>query len=105
MAHSRPEEGENARMGDRRLSPGMVIAGSSMRMLLLHMVIGLSNFTPRTYLNPSIPLYALLVVLQKNMGYVRVHFQTGGSSFWCTEEGGIHCDLGTEEASLGGDMK
>lgn len=44
-------------------------------------------------------------MLQKNMGYVRVHFQTGGSSFWCMEEEGTHYDLGTEEASLVGDMK
>lgn len=31
LAHSRPEEGENARMGNRRLSPVMVRASSSMR--------------------------------------------------------------------------
>lgn len=74
-------------------------------MLWLHLMTGLLNFAPRTDLNPSIPLCVLLVILQKSMGYVRVYFQIGGSSFWCTEEGGIHCDLGTEEASLGGDMK
>lgn len=83
----------------------MVMASSSTQNAFVPHDDWTLKLCSRIDLSPSLLLYVLLAVMQKNMGYMRVHFQTGGSSFWCTEEGGIHYDLGTEEASLGGDMK